>query len=122
MKYHPIFISLALCLICMYGSEAKAQRASERPLSYFYSPAMKEKMNGKGPLQPVNPFEKRASEKQLSAFSAKAMKDWWNQRTAGQSRPADTKRASEKPLEYFYSNAMKEKVNARINETPPRPR
>jgi hypothetical protein len=121
VKNHPIFSFLVLCSICFYGSEAKAQRASEQPLSAFYSPAMQEKMNRKSSLQPANRFQKRASEKQLADFTSKTMKSRLNKRSAGQSRPADTRRASEKPLQQFYSKAMKAKVNARTNGTPSRP-
>ena len=86
------------------------QRASEKPLSAFYSPEMKKKIDA-APVQSHSAQEKRASEKPLSAFLSGEMQAHLNARTPQPVAPRTVARASQKPLSVFYSKAMRDKIS-----------
>jgi hypothetical protein len=94
------------------------QRASEKPLSAFYSAEMKKKMDA-APVQQHSVNEKRASEKPLSAFLSTEMQQRLNARTPHPAVPANVRRASQKPLSAFYSTAMKERISTKPNAFSP---
>jgi hypothetical protein len=108
--YKLLFICIG-CTVCAFAANAQ-QRASEKPLSAFYSPAMQKKMATTTP-QLRTTDQRRASEKPLDAFLSPEMKSRLDARTPRPSVPASVPRASQKPLAAFYSKAMREHIQSR---------
>jgi hypothetical protein len=92
------------------------QRASEKPLEAFYSPAMKERMNAPKPSSTtVNTNQKRASEKPLSAFTTAEVRTRLKPANSQPAPSPGVKRASEKPLPLLYQKAIQEKKKTRTD-------
>ena len=112
MKQLTKYKLLTLCFTCMlFCVQVNAQqRASERPLSAFYSAEMKKKMDAVQPQQQAAK-EKRASEQPLSAFLSKDMQTRLNTRTPQPSTPKTVKRASQRSLSAFATKAVRDRIS-----------
>ena len=116
LKYKLFF----LCFACVFFStRMQAQRASEKPLSAFYSAEMKKKMAAVPVQQTNRPQEKRASDKPLSAFVSTEMKAHLDARTPRPAAPKTVQRASQKPLSVFYTAAMKDRISTKPHALSP---
>ena len=115
-KYKLLFLSFT-CVLFSVHIHAQ-QRASEKPLTAFYSAEMKKKIDA-APVQSHSAQEKRASEKPLTAFLSDDMQAHLDARMPKPVAPKTIIRASQKPLSVFYSKAMSDKISTKAHALSP---